>query len=249
MINVVIIKIYNKNSVHYYTNLQDDVLENGIIYKASLCRLNSINFNNIKNINESITIDFHFSIVKDFNTIDNLLKSRLDIYFLNTTNINDKKLLYKGFVESINEKNNLTLALNVVSILQKLKSVQGNFFSKTCRASLGDSKCGINLENLCYIGKVKGSLSLNNFIGQHTIPEVDYFRFGKILFTSGKNIGKEYQIQSDKNGTIRLLLNCEYEITIGDEYKIYPGCNKYLATCIKKFNNAKNFRGEPFIGN
>jgi len=28
---------------------------------------------------------------------------------------------------------------------------------------------------------------------------------------------------------------------------VHPGCDKRLTTCINKFNNINNFRGEPYV--
>jgi len=34
---------------------------------------------------------------------------------------------------------------------------------------------------------------------------------------------------------------------VGDTYEVETGCDKLVATCIAKFNNVYNFRGEPYI--
>ena len=33
----------------------------------------------------------------------------------------------------------------------------------------------------------------------------------------------------------------------GDLFRIHPGCDKRLDTCIDRFANVLNFRGEPYI--
>jgi uncharacterized phage protein (TIGR02218 family) len=36
-----------------------------------------------------------------------------------------------------------------------------------------------------------------------------------------------------------------FNISAGDEFTIVAGCDKASRTCIEKFNNIINFRGEP----
>lgn len=44
-----------------------------------------------------------------------------------------------------------------------------------------------------------------------------------------------------------LYLALPNDIQVGDELRLYPGCDKTLATCRDKFDNVINFRGEPFV--
>ena len=36
-------------------------------------------------------------------------------------------------------------------------------------------------------------------------------------------------------------------MTVGDTFNAIAGCDKTISTCIAKFNNAVNFRGEPYV--
>jgi len=38
-----------------------------------------------------------------------------------------------------------------------------------------------------------------------------------------------------------------FDIAIGDSFEIQAGCDKTFETCINRFNNAINFRGEPHM--
>jgi uncharacterized phage protein (TIGR02218 family) len=38
-----------------------------------------------------------------------------------------------------------------------------------------------------------------------------------------------------------------FAVEEGDSYSLQAGCDKTLPTCITRFNNALNFRGEPFV--
>jgi uncharacterized phage protein (TIGR02218 family) len=43
------------------------------------------------------------------------------------------------------------------------------------------------------------------------------------------------------------MLPISEPIQAGDKYSITAGCDKQFNTCVEKFNNAINFRGEPHI--
>jgi uncharacterized phage protein (TIGR02218 family) len=49
------------------------------------------------------------------------------------------------------------------------------------------------------------------------------------------------------NGRIELFLPMGYAIAAGDTFSVYPGCDKRLETCLGRFGNVVNFRGEPYV--
>ena len=52
---------------------------------------------------------------------------------------------------------------------------------------------------------------------------------------------------TDDRGLIELFLNMPFTIQVGDEFRVYAGCDKRLATCRDKFDNIVNMRAEPFL--
>ena len=48
-------------------------------------------------------------------------------------------------------------------------------------------------------------------------------------------------------GRVELVLPLPYEIAVNDDFEIVAGCDKNFATCVSKFSNAINFRGEPHV--
>lgn len=67
------------------------------------------------------------------------------------------------------------------------------------------------------------------------------------LWLSGKNIGLKMEIKSFSNGMVTLVLPMPFVISTDDEFTIIAGCDKASRTCIEKFNNIINFRGEPDV--
>jgi uncharacterized phage protein (TIGR02218 family) len=75
----------------------------------------------------------------------------------------------------------------------------------------------------------------------------DYFSGGVVRFTSGANSGLAMEVRDFSSSRFGLFLPLPYAIAIGDHYSVTAGCDKQFDTCIGRFNNALNFRGEPHV--
>ncbi|MGI3212571.1 DUF2163 domain-containing protein [Roseovarius tibetensis] len=77
----------------------------------------------------------------------------------------------------------------------------------------------------------------------------DWFAGGVLTWETGANAGRAIEVKgwTRSNGRIELFLPTGYAITAGDMFRIHPGCDKRLDTCIDRFANVLNFRGEPYV--
>lgn len=57
----------------------------------------------------------------------------------------------------------------------------------------------------------------------------------------------ELTASAENGGVITMQLPMPYAVAVGHTYSMVPGCDKLLATCIAKFSNVINFRGEPHL--
>lgn len=80
-----------------------------------------------------------------------------------------------------------------------------------------------------------------------------WYNGGVLTWLTGPNTGRSVEIKRTVNygsGIIgfEVFLPLPFPFTMSDTFFIAPGCDKrYQATCIAKFNNRLNFRGEPFL--
>ena len=118
-----------------------------------------------------------------------------------------------------------------------------NVLSKTCRAKFGDSKCKAE-KNLYSHAYNIVNMSVRSFEISNVHKEAGYFIGGdahisdstfnaKILNTMGNIIQLDRVIPENFKHLKSAILTA--------------GCDKKFITCCNKFNNAVNFRGEPFI--
>ena len=121
----------------------------------------------------------------------------------------------------------------------------GSTTSKFCRATLGDSRCTVDLTTYTHNLNIV-SVSSNRLFVIDGGFQNRYFDYGKLTFTSGANTGFFADIGFYQNNEIVLFQEAPRTIFPGDTITAIRGCNKTLYSCIT-FNNALNFQGEPFI--
>lgn len=137
---------------------------------------------------------------------------------------------------------------------QRLKQTLGEVTSPTCRVrQLGDSRCKISLTGYTFTGTVNALYSSTEFGFSGPVasqPDL-YFNNGTLTWTSGANNGTVTEIKNAQiftAGTLdtELQIAPGYTVVIGDTVSMIAGCDRSIATCYTKFNNAINFRGEPW---
>jgi uncharacterized phage protein (TIGR02218 family) len=139
-------------------------------------------------------------------------------------------------------RQNLHFTLYLKNNITKLAQNATKFYTKTCRASLGDARCGVNIENFAVVTNV--SYISNNVILVNTRQPVGYYDYGKVNF-----IGTSIYMLILKHNASSLILesNVAYELQQISQIKIFPGCDKTYEICYNRFQNVLNFRGEPFV--
>ena len=168
----------------------------------------------------------------------------------------DSQLFYVDDLQFDHEK--FTLECNGFS--RFLKAVKTLTYSLSCRHTLGDTGCGVDLTlgNFSYSNTVGTVLdSRNEFTistpsGTH---DDDWYAGGFCEFTSGLNNGVALDVRTYTMSSGRVLLTTDAPRTIqvGDAFTIYAGCNKSVDHCRDKFLNTTtsgvglNIGATPYI--
>jgi len=139
----------------------------------------------------------------------------------------------------------------VRGLTQCLSQTMGELYSASCRATLGDSRCKVDMTGFTATGSVTSVASNLQFTDTARTEASGIFSAGMITFTSGANNGLGMEVKQYLNigsgGQLTLVLPMPYTIQAGDTYSVTQGCDKTLATCFSRFNNVVNFRGEPLV--
>jgi uncharacterized phage protein (TIGR02218 family) len=116
--------------------------------------------------------------------------------------------------------------------------------SAECRAELGDKRCRVDLAGRTSAAKV---LACNG--GELTLDRAFEGKFvlGRLRYMSGDNCGLSTVILEVNGATILVRDLPPAEVEIGCRVELREGCDKMFATCVDRFGNAANFRGEPHL--
>lgn len=141
----------------------------------------------------------------------------------------------------------------IIGLTGELKPKIGNIHSRNCPYDFGDpDTCTVDVGALSYSDiRVAVVVSRSSFRANVTdLPSTvdDKFNLGKLIWTSGNNTGfvTEVQAYTDATRGITLQLSTPFDIVVGDEFDISPGCDKRTVTC-NVYSNIVNFGGSPFM--
>jgi uncharacterized phage protein (TIGR02218 family) len=116
--------------------------------------------------------------------------------------------------------------------------------SAECRAQLGDKRCRVDLAGRTIranvIASTDGALTLDTMVD-------DRFVLGRLRYMSGANCGLTSVILTADASTVQMRDLPRAAVEIGCVVELREGCDKRLETCLSRFANAVNFRGEPHL--
>lgn len=155
-------------------------------------------------------------------------------------------IINKGWTGQIQVKDGLFIS-EIRGLSQKINQNIGELYSPSCRAILGDSRCGVSLASFTISDTVDSVTSSQVFYSSSLTQDPGYFTGGEVQWTSGNNNGLKMEIKDFLDGTVTLALAMPNSITSSDSFDIIAGCDKDSLTCKNKFSNLVNFRGEPNV--
>lgn len=118
--------------------------------------------------------------------------------------------------------------------------------SPECRARFGDKRCRVDLAARMRLARV-AAVAGENEIEVDASAAVDAWRYGRLRWLSGANSGLESAVMGSDGGTVVLRDAPAFSPAAGDLVELTEGCDRRLATCVSRFGNAVNFRGEPHL--
>lgn len=139
--------------------------------------------------------------------------------------------------------------IEVLGLGNSSTKLANEIYSMTCRHSLGDAGCTVNLEQYRVNFTVAAVADKFTFTASDLQGQVDgYYAFGHIVWDTGANAGETSEVQSSLKLTneVSLFYPPASSILIGDTGRLYPGCDLLIVTCKDKFANVLNFDGEPW---
>lgn len=118
--------------------------------------------------------------------------------------------------------------------------------SPTCRANFCGRGCGLSAprftarRRVINVDEETNSIKLDAPTGAHLID-------GQVRFLKGPQTGIVFGILDAATDWLTLDRPLVNTPTSGTPVEVREGCDHTLATCAGRFDNARNFRGEPFL--
>ena len=171
----------------------------------------------------------------------NLEGSDFKIYIYNFSTTQSKFYLhyYYNHYEVFDEK---YFTLQLVPITHRLNRCLLKNYSKTCRAHFGDALCNIDIahfkQDINIIAVHDNVISITHFMSS------EYYAYGGYILINDNK--QKYYIKSCSATHIEIDSDTSLNLKATDQLFAYMVCDKEFSTCCKKFDNAVNFRGEPF---
>lgn len=139
-------------------------------------------------------------------------------------------------------------------LARRLQDEFGEVHTWQCPHRLGDKYgtsdpgCHYNLAANTDSGSVTGGITDNKSF-QSDLTEVDdFYNVGELLWTSGNNAGIRSEVKDyvQTNGVVTLQIATPYDIQVGDDFDVGPGCWKIPSRCVD-LGQEDNFGGTPYI--
>jgi uncharacterized phage protein (TIGR02218 family) len=117
-------------------------------------------------------------------------------------------------------------------------------YSPECRAALGDRRCRVSMRGREHLTAVVESDGPQLFVSMADAT-LDDFVEGRVRVLDGPQAGVERRVIAAEVGW--LVLDEPLLLEAGTRVRLLEGCDKRFSTCVERFDNGANFRGEPHV--
>jgi len=154
-------------------------------------------------------------------------------------------VFFRGFLSTVMDIGSISCTAKVKSGLVLLNTpMPHNMFQPQCLNTLFDARCRLDRGDWAVQGDADvGSTSRVIVWAGSTADE---YNQGTIRFEAGPNIGAVRTVRQSTSGAILVTFPFDYAPESGDDFVIFPGCDKSKGRC-NAFSNIANFRGYPYV--
>jgi len=117
--------------------------------------------------------------------------------------------------------------------------------SPECRAELGDRRCRVAMRGRTVRTRVIASAGYRLTLAGIDNGVIDLYIEGGFRVLEGSAAGLEGRILAADGAA--MLCDTPVAAPPGTLVQLWQGCDKRFATCVGRFDNAANFRGEPHV--
>jgi uncharacterized phage protein (TIGR02218 family) len=235
-----------------FTDNDRDITYSGDLYKSSAAFTASAIFTssslaNAQNMTFKVALDASGITEKDIRS--GLYKAaKSELMVVDYTHPEYGVLvLFEGVVDRIRISDKRVADTDVLpkSVTADSRVIGSEVYSGTCRNSLGDSDCTIDL-NALKVAFTVDSATGTQVVASEFSQADDAWAQGYIQWATGDNAGTTTQVRTNLQADSKVILISKpgSDVQVGDTGFIFPACDKAPVTCLNKFANMVHFRGE-----
>lgn len=231
-----------KNGIELFlTSASNDVLVSGVLYIAnSGLSIKELSFND--SAQDHAILEGIFDELAICKTLD-LTDAKIKISILSNSNL--IHLITYSCVEYTKYDLHFVVTIKPESVKYNQNLLKT--YTQTCRARFGDNKCKFDKNNVKFAYQIESIIDRSVKLSANPGKDNGYFTTGEAMLSNAQNVfSTEIISHIGKNITLRDSVPDSLK-TVTQTIVLTAGCDKKLQTCAARFNNATNFRGEPFI--
>ena len=114
-----------------------------------------------------------------------------------------------------------------------------------CRAALGDRRCGVDMAARRRFARVVAVSGMAVTVDASAADGA--YVAGTLRWLDGANSGIESRVVASNAATLTLREPPYFAVLPGTRVELIEGCDRRFSTCVNRFANAANFRGEPHL--
>ena len=181
--------------------------------------------------------------------------AQVEIFRVNWADPDQRVLMSAGSLGEV-KRGEHGFGAEVRGLAHYLQQPKGRLIQYGCDATLGDTRCGVDLgvgSAFRAAGSVVQSSSRHGFTASGLAGlSSGWLARGKLVWQTGANAPASMEIKQHRvleNGDvfIELWQDMAFDLAVGDQFVALAGCDKQFATCRNKFANGVNFRGFPHV--
>lgn len=118
--------------------------------------------------------------------------------------------------------------------------------SPTCRARLGDGRCGVDMAPRVRRVSVAGGAGMELQL-QTALNGAENFAGGRARSLDGMLVGLDFGVVAVSGMVVHLDAMLPARVEAGTRFRLSEGCDKRFSTCRDRFRNGEAFDGEPHV--
>lgn len=177
----------------------------------------------------------------------------VELWRVNWQDTDQRALMRLGSTGEI-RRGKVAFTTEVRSLAFQLSQPVGRTYQYSCDATVGDARCGVDLNADAYLG----AATVTAIESGRRIITTDlatfaqgWFSQGILTWTGGANAGRRAMIRVHEvrplDVAITLMEMPVRAAAVGDTFEVRAGCDQQFRTCRDKFSNGLQFRGCPDI--